>query len=126
MHIIENPDYPYKFNANACADCKGKCCQGESGYIWVNEDDINKISAYLDINRDKFLQDYVRLVRGKMSLIERQIASDNFACVFFNTKTSQCSIYEVRPSQCRSFPFWDRFKNNISQIKQECPGILWN
>ena len=124
MHIIESPNYSYKFNTNACADCKGKCCQGASGYIWVNENNINEISAYLDINRDTFLQDYVRLIRGKMSLVERQIARDNFACVFFNTKTNQCSIYEARPSQCRSFPFWDRFKNNISQIKEECPGIL--
>ncbi|NLO17741.1 MAG: YkgJ family cysteine cluster protein, partial [Arcobacter butzleri] len=27
------------------------------------------------------------------------------------------------PTQCRSFPFWDYFKDNITEVQKECPAI---
>lgn len=33
-------------------------------------------------------------------------------------------IYEVRPTQCRTFPFWDYFKTRVDELKLECPGVV--
>jgi Fe-S-cluster containining protein len=46
-------------------------------------------------------------------------------CVFFDAQKRKCSVYEARPLQCRTWPFWE------SNIKTEkawqrtcsvCPG----
>ena len=60
----------------------------------------------------------------KYSIKERQISKDSYACVFFDLNKKQCSIYDVRPTQCRTFPFWEYFKNNIEEVKEECPAIV--
>ena len=52
-----------------------------------------------------------------------KLAEDNYACTFFNLEKKQCSIYDVRPVQCRTFPFWEFFKENIEEVYAECPAI---
>ena len=33
-------------------------------------------------------------------------------------------IYDARPNQCITFPFWDYYKTRLDELKQECPGII--
>ena len=55
----------------------------------------------------------------------KEIAYDEgHACVFFDFEKKGCKIYEARPTQCRTFPFWEYFKNNQEELEAECPGIL--
>jgi Fe-S-cluster containining protein len=35
-----------------------------------------------------------------------------------------CKIYNSRPKQCRTFPFWEDFKNNTKELIKECPGVI--
>jgi hypothetical protein len=105
----------------ACETCKGKCCNGESGNIWVNGSEIAGISTFLGITSDEFIADYLRKIRYRFTLKELK-TSDNYACVFFDPEKNGCSIYEVRPSQCKSFPFWDYFIERPDEIFKECPG----
>lgn len=62
-----------------------------------------------------------RPVRGKVSLVEHA----NGDCVFFDGATRRCTIYPVRPPQCRTWPFWH---GNIDtpedwrRTQQGCPG----
>ncbi|MFB1032365.1 MAG: YkgJ family cysteine cluster protein, partial [Aliarcobacter cryaerophilus] len=30
---------------------------------------------------------------------------------------------DYRPTQCRTFPFWEYFKNNEKEVYKECPAI---
>ena len=36
-NIIRKESYPYSFDSSACATCEGRCCTGESGYIYVTK-----------------------------------------------------------------------------------------
>jgi len=123
-NIISKDGYNYKFNSSACATCGGACCIGESGYIWVNYQEIKKMAQFLELTIEEFATMYLRKVKHRYSIIERKIATDNYACIFFDNSIKQCKIYPVRPTQCRSFPFWEIFKNDIEEVKKECPGIL--
>ncbi len=115
--------YAYAFNAKACENCGGKCCIGESGYIWVAPAEIDAIAKTLCISRSALINDYLEKVGYRYSI--KEIAyKGGFRCIFFNMETKMCSIYEARPSQCRSFPFWDYFKENINEVEAECPGII--
>ena len=122
--MLENIEYPYKFDELKCAMCDGNCCIGESGYIWITKQEIEKLAKHLNISIEKLSQDYIFKVGYKYSIREKLISKNNYACVFFDLSKKQCSIYDVRPTQCRTFPFWEYFKNNIEEVKEECPAIV--
>lgn len=50
---------------------------------------------------------------------------DGFACIFFDTQKRNCSIYDFRPKQCRTFPFWEYFKTHQKELEKECIGICY-
>ncbi len=120
MNIIKKEGFPYKFNQDACKECEGNCCIGESGYIWVNPKEIEEIAKFLKMDTQKFKDMYLIKVGYKYSIKEKPY-KNGFACIFFE---KGCSIYPVRPTQCRTFPFWDYFKTHIDELKKECPGII--
>lgn len=122
--MIEHKDFPYKFDENRCSTCDGNCCIGESGYIWIQKQEIIALSELLNISIEELGQKYLMKVGYKYSIRERQISQNNYACVFFDLEQKRCGIYEARPSQCRTFPFWDYFKENIEEVKSECPAIV--
>ena len=116
--------FPFKFDEFRCMACNGDCCIGESGYIWINLDEFNSLVNFLDMRADDVAQKYIKKVGYKYSLREVQIGENNYACIFFDLEKKRCSIYEVRPSQCRTFPFWEQFKENVEEVRKECPAII--
>jgi len=122
--IVVNKDYPFKFDSTKCATCEGNCCIGESGYIWITVDEIEKLSNYLNISVDKLFKDYLVKYGYRFSIKEKKLSENNYACIFFDTNIKRCTIYDVRPNQCKTFPFWEHFKTNIQEVKNECPAIL--
>ena len=99
----------FSFDPQACKACKGNCCIGESGFIWVNKKKIAEIANHLKLTTKAVLEKYVVQEKQGLSLTEVQLGPENFRCVFFDLSQRKCSIYSVRPSQCRTFPFWPRF-----------------
>jgi Fe-S-cluster containining protein len=85
---------------------------------------MQKIANFLNIPLVEFKQKFLIKVGYKFSIKEKLLSKDNYACLFFDEKTNKCTIYDVRPTQCRTFPFWDFFKTNIKEVKKECPGIV--
>ena len=119
LNIIEKKNFNYRFDPNECNKCPGYCCKGASGYIWVCQPEIESISAFLKMNLFDFMDKYLVRKDNRFSLKE-QLIDDEFSCIFFAGK---CTIYEVRPKQCREYPFWDYYKDKIEEIQSECPGI---
>ena len=128
MDFIDNltseEGYGYKFDSSACEACGGHCCTGESGYIWAKYDEVEKIADFVNLSVEDFATMYLRKVKHRYSLREKKLAHDNYACVFFDESKQRCSIYPVRPRQCRTFPFWEQFKNDEEEVRKECPGIV--
>ena len=122
-NIIKQEGFNFGFDVSKCASCEGNCCIGESGYIWCTPKEIDEMASFLKLSRDTFLKDYTQKVDYRISLRELKI-KDSFHCIFFDADKRGCSIYPVRPKQCRTFPFWDHFKENIDEVVKECPGIV--
>ncbi len=83
-----------------CTGC-GKCCTGAPGYVFLSEPDIKKLSTHFNLSVEDFCRQYTRLVDGKSALLDRPGSED---CLFLKNK--QCTVYEARPTQCRTFPWW--------------------
>ncbi len=108
-----------------CQQC-GRCCSGPSqGYIWVTSPEIKLIADFLKIKPEQLRQKYLRRVGLRMTIIEQPSTKD---CVFLREDGVQnrCSIYSVRPSQCRMWPFWpDNLSSPDSwnRTTVKCSGI---
>lgn len=120
--MITQEGFDYRFDPQACATCGGRCCTGSGGYIWVARQKIGEIARYLDITPETLMQRYLQKVGYRLTIREEEVRPGSFACVFFDAQKG-CLIYPVRPVQCKSFPFWDRFKQHPEELKAECPGV---
>jgi Fe-S-cluster containining protein len=103
-----------------CTGC-GDCCTGAPGYVWVNQQEIDALAARLKISPAEFERRFVRNVGLRRTLKERK----NYDCVFLDAETRKCTVYEDRPRQCRTWPFWD---SNLASPAawqaacEACPG----
>ena len=123
MSIITKENFEFGFDPEGCNSCQGNCCIGESGNIWINRQEIDKLSNHLNISLDEVYSKFLEKRGYKYSLKETRLSQDNYACIFFDLDKKQCSIYDARPTQCRTFPFWDYFKDNKEEVIKECPAI---
>jgi Fe-S-cluster containining protein len=122
MNILYKKGFDFTFDPSVCKNCPGYCCTGEPGHIWVNKEEIKKIASFLDLSSEEFIKYYLTKIHYRYSLKELKINGD-FQCIFFDDKNKNCLIYEVRPKQCRTFPFWDYFQDNAEEAFKECPGV---
>jgi Fe-S-cluster containining protein len=103
-----------------CSGC-GNCCTGAPGYVWVGQPEIDTLSAAVGMRVEEFESRYVRRVRARRSLVELA----NGDCVFFDNAARRCSVYEARPHQCRTWPFWEsnvRTPGAWRDVCKACPG----
>lgn len=99
-----------------CSQC-GDCCTGAPGYVWVNSEEISALAAAIgEADQHQFEKTYVRKVGIRKTLKERA----NGDCVFFNSQERKCSVYEARPRQCRTWPFWDSNVKTPEAWKETC------
>jgi len=114
--------FPFDFNKNACKTCDGKCCRGFAGYVWINMKELEIMAGIRKMDAASFSKQYIRQVQGRLSLQERFINGEHFCC-FFDITNCQCTIYQSRPNQCRTYPFWNQFKKDPQKLLVECPGV---
>ena len=105
-----------------CTQC-GNCCSGPPGHVWVNAEEVKAISEFLGRTDGTLDRTHVRRVGLRHSLTELPDGD----CIFLARKgdKSMCSIYPVRPAQCRTWPFWSsnlRSKETWESAAATCPG----
>jgi Fe-S-cluster containining protein len=121
LNVIKEEEPWYQEGLNfKCTEC-GQCCTGSPGYIWVTEQEIIAIAAFLNLSIEDFSARYLRVVEDRISLLE---LPKNYDCIFLKDK--KCQIYPVRPKQCRTFPWWPKnlkSKEDWQEAAQFCEGI---
>lgn len=122
MSLITKKGFCFGFDPTACDVCGGRCCTGDAGHVWVTEKEISAMSEALALDRSAFLKDYLVQINGRRSLKELRIQG-KLECVLLDSRTRRCTVYAVRPEQCRTYPFWECFKTNEKAAVQECPGV---
>ncbi len=103
-----------------CTGC-GDCCTGAPGYVWVTQAEIDALARRLDMDVASFERKYVREVGVRRTLKERK----NYDCVFLDGESRKCTVYEDRPRQCRTWPFWNsnlKSPESWQQTCEVCPG----
>lgn len=104
-----------------CTGC-GKCCTGSPGYVFVTEEEIERLALLLSISVDQFIRKYTRKRYNRYCLTEKK--APNKPCIFL--KDNKCEVYQERPKQCRTFPWWQENLNSKESWQLaaiECEGI---
>ena len=102
-----------------CTQC-GHCCTGAPGFVWVNDAEIEAIAEFLHEPVEEVSALHTRPTHRGRSLREKT----NGDCVFYD-KAAGCTIYPVRPGQCRTWPFWDsnlETEADWQHTCEICPG----
>lgn len=109
-----------------CTQC-GRCCAGpEEGYVWITDDEIVTIANTLHITPEQMRSRFCRQVHNRCTIVEQRPSND---CAFLRTDDQGrrgCSIYSVRPRQCRTWPFWASNlggPHSWALAGDRCPGI---
>lgn len=103
-----------------CTGC-GKCCTGSPGYVFLSERDLLRLAKHFNLSPEEFAQKYTHKVDELYTLLDRPGSHD---CIFL--KNNQCSAYEARPTQCRTFPWWIhhlREPSDWEEAATRCEGI---
>jgi len=103
-----------------CKGC-GHCCIGDPGYVYVVRSEIEALAEAVEMDLAEFEDTFVRRVGRRKSLVE--LASGD--CVFFDPISRGCRVYEARPRQCRTWPFWAsnlRSRKAWEETCRACPG----
>lgn len=102
-----------------CTRC-GNCCTGTPGFVWIDEKELRQLAAYRNESPEQVVAAYTRKEHRGLTLREKS----NGDCVFYDRQLG-CTVYEVRPRQCRTWPFWEstvRDPEAWQQTCKVCPG----
>ena len=108
----------------------GRCCtsHGEYGFVFLTLDDRKRFAKYMNMRVGEFTKRFCDRTGPVWHLKEDPKRPD---CMFLENK--RCTVYEGRPSQCRTWPFWPDVMNAKSwknDVESFCPGVgkgkLWS
>ena len=105
-----------------CTQC-GECCKfrGEYAYVYLNRHEVRDLAEFLELGVEQFRRLYTFVDEDGWT----QLSTDKGTCVFLDEQ-GRCGVYEARPTQCRTFPFWRDFVKDgewTDEVRSLCEGI---
>lgn len=98
----------------------GKCCvsRGAHGFVYLTLADRRRLAHALGIPTRQFTREYCVKTDGLFHLRD-----DGPDCRFLDDR--RCAVYEARPTQCRTWPFWpeNMGAKAWSAVAAYCPGV---
>jgi uncharacterized protein len=100
-----------------CVKCGNCCCV--PGYVFLNIKEAQKIAKHMKMDYCEFEKMYIKKFQNQLALKTPVVGG----CIFWKDK--KCTIYELRPSQCRTFPYWKELTGSHKdwkEIEEYCEG----
>ncbi len=116
---------PFYKRRPLCFECSrcGACCAGGDDYhVFLSRDEAEKICHYLGLSWPWFRRRYL-LSQHEEGLVLQSQPDGN--CIFLDAG-GQCRVYDVRPRQCATYPFWPELVMSSKAWRREarrCEGI---
>jgi uncharacterized protein len=94
----------------------------EPGYVYIDDGELPKIAAHLGEKIEQLIARLKMVRENGRWMID---ASDGNGCPLLKTDRT-CSIHDVKPKQCATFPFWRDLLDDDQEwesAKAFCPGM---
>lgn len=109
-----------KFSCQGC----NYCCSSEPGYVFLSQNDLTLLAQGMNMTEEAFINTYCRKVDMGAFYMVSLIEKENYDCIFLSEKG--CKVYNFRPTQCRTYPFWANVLENETTWNEEsklCKGM---
>jgi Fe-S-cluster containining protein len=106
-----------------CRRCSA-CCRGEPGHVFLTKPDLARLLKRLGLDYRSFFADYCIAVDTGLGMALSLKEKPGFDCVFWSE--GGCTVYEDRPVQCSTYPFWSSILESRRRWNEEaasCPGV---
>ncbi|MCG8570520.1 MAG: YkgJ family cysteine cluster protein [Spirochaetes bacterium] len=106
----------------SCTQCSN-CCRHDPGVVMLTKEDVTNLKNHLKLSLSEFINQCCEKVHKNNRIHLTLKEKSNFDCIFWN---NGCIVYEDRPLQCRTFPFWPSLlesKDTWEDEKKRCPGL---
>lgn len=112
-----------------CTMC-GACCTGDPGVVRFSEAEAKRIAHRLGVAVSEFIARFTHHIGGGRRSLNEVETEHGFDCVFLDRKSmpgkAVCSLYEDRPLQCRTFPWWPenlKSPRTWNGVAKSCEGV---
>ena len=105
-----------RFECTGCHDC---CRGGHEGAVYATEREVARIAEHLGLSVAAFDRAHVRRVDGHETI---RLDEDGDCSLW----KDGCTVYPVRPRQCRTYPFWPEHLRSRAAWEREakaCEGM---
>lgn len=85
-----------------CSKCPGYCCTYE--HIPVTKRDVARLARHFGLAEAAAAKRFTKPVGDGIGLRHRRDDVYRTACMFLDPKARRCTVYESRPTVCRSYP----------------------
>ncbi len=108
-------------------ECQPGCiqCCDRHGYVYITEDDLRRIAAFLGMTEAEFEAKYVYRTSRQLRLRKPRGSQCHFLLKRADG-TGSCKVHAVKPVQCRTYPFWPElveYRDVWDHEAKKCPGI---
>jgi Fe-S-cluster containining protein len=100
--------------------------------VFVNTAERSDIGDLLELSQEELIESYFVQDQGKCLIQQVKVVNEHQQqqdederCIFL-TSDKKCSIYQARPTQCRTFPFWPHIvasSYDWQRSQRDCEGI---
>jgi Fe-S-cluster containining protein len=103
-------------------ECQAGCtaCCEQKGFVYLTDADLARIAAHFEMKAAEFERKFCYRTRNRLRLRVPKEVNCHFLM------DGGCSIHAVKPTQCRTFPFWPELLESPREWKKTaryCPGI---
>ena len=90
-----------------CGKCTAYCCSYD--HVEVSATDVRRLARHFDLSEAAVKERYTNVVEdGDRALRHQKDHIFKSVCAFLDTEKRCCTIYEARPSECRTYPYGNR------------------
>ena len=83
------------------------------GEVWFDTDEFIELISHLKLPISDVIAIYVDKIVSGWVKIKDSNELENGQCIFLEKDGRRCSIYDFRPQQCRTYPYWPRLQQSF-------------
>ncbi len=126
LNVIQNDSNVSRAGEFPCDTCDTNCCKEYT--IFVNAHDIYRLSFGLGLNPMSFLEiygakDYDLGICVEEGLLDLALKQKDDHCIFLEESKDifRCTVNDIKPSVCKSYPFQMKNGKLIQMSTKMCP-----
>lgn len=85
-----------------CSKCPAYCCSYES--ISITKRDLKKLAKHFGLDLEQAETRFTKIRDGEVVLKHKKDETYGSVCMFLDSDTRRCTVYDSRPHVCRDYP----------------------